>query len=185
MGIRAYRRQLELQRKAVAQRFERHRRRNLIAKRGVHDFIIILDYLSPNFNIGKIFRSAEAFGACEVHLLGTDFFDPAPAKGAFKHVPAKFYMDFIDSYNNLVERGYTIFVLEPSSGQSLFSFDIPEKSAFVLGNEKDGISINYKDYENISTITIPQCGKVESLNVSNTASIVMYEYVRQHGRPEY
>ena len=71
--IREYRRLL---REKALRRYEKHRRRNRFAESGVHDFVIVLDNLKQSFNIGKIFRSADAMGAAEVHLIGTDFFDP-------------------------------------------------------------------------------------------------------------
>ena len=154
----------------------------MLAKPGVNQFIIVLDNLSPLFNIGKIFRSAEAFGAHEVHVIATEFFDPAPSKGSFKYVPAKFFVDFDDSYTNLQARGYTIFTMEPAKGESLYSLKMPEKSAFIFGNERDGVSFNWEKINGMKAIHIPQYGTVESLNVSNVASIVMYEYVRQHGK---
>ena len=88
--IREYRR---LQRKKALRRYEKHRRRNKLAKAGVYEFVIILDNLKQSFNIAKIFRSADAMGAAAVHLIGTDFFDPSPAKGSFKWVPAVFHDD--------------------------------------------------------------------------------------------
>ena len=64
------------------------------AKPGVHDFVLILDGLKPDFNVGKVFRSADAFGAREVHLVNIPFFNVFPSRGSFKHVPAKFHSNF-------------------------------------------------------------------------------------------
>ena len=66
-------------------RFEQARRRNLAsAGPGLHECILVLDGLKPDFNIGKIFRSADAFGAREIHLIGVRSFDPEPAKGSVR-----------------------------------------------------------------------------------------------------
>jgi tRNA G18 (ribose-2'-O)-methylase SpoU len=65
------------------QRYNKQRQRNLLAKSGIHDFIIVLDHMKAGFNVAKIFRSAEAFGAREVHLIDIGPFDPAPGKGSF------------------------------------------------------------------------------------------------------
>lgn len=168
-------------RKRVASRYEKHRRRNMAeAKPGGLKFIMVLDNLKATFNIGKIFRSADAFGAAEVHLVGNHFFDPGPAMGSFKKVPAKFYENFDECYTSLIERGYSLFTLEPETGISLHTAKLPEKSAFIMGHEEFGISFDVGDYPGVQTIAIEQIGQVQSLNVSIAASVVMYEYFRQH-----
>jgi tRNA G18 (ribose-2'-O)-methylase SpoU len=173
-------RMLVRKRKQIARRrFRRQRQRNRLATGGVHDFIVVLDHLKPTFNIGKIFRSADAFGALEVHLVGIDFFDPGPALGSFKWVPARFHDRFETSHRQLVDRGYTVFVLEPENGRDLARTRFPRRSAFVFGHEEFGIRFDKQAFGGLRSLKIPQYGKVQSLNVSIAASVVMYEYVRQ------
>jgi tRNA G18 (ribose-2'-O)-methylase SpoU len=160
-------------------RYEKQRRRNILAEPGAHDFIIVLDHLKAGFNVPKIFRSAEAFGAREVQLIGIGPFDPAPAKGAFKTVPARFFDDFEACHDDLTGRGYTLFTLEAEGGEPLHQAELPAKSAFIFGHEEMGISFDRNAFDGIRCITIPQYGRIESLNVSVAASIVIYEYVRQ------
>ena len=75
-------------------RYNKERQRNVLAKPGVHEFVLILDQLKAGFNIGKIFRSAEAFGATAVHMVNIEPFDPAAAKGSFRKVPVVFHETF-------------------------------------------------------------------------------------------
>lgn len=163
----------------VQQRYDKERQRNVLAKPGEHQFCLVLDQLKPFFNPPKIFRSAEAFGAAAVHLVNIGTFDPAPAKGSFRKVPASFHDDFATCYQQLEEEGYTLYRLDPQAQQSLCSCSLPEKTAFVLGHEEFGFSFDPADYPAIRSLSIPQYGSVQSLNVSIAASIVMYEYVRQ------
>lgn len=174
------REQLKAERRNALKRYEKHRRRNLMAEPGQSAFIVVLDHLKAGFNVPKIFRSADAFGALEVHLIGIGPFDPAPAKGAFKHVPARFHDDFDSCYQDLLARGYRLFALEPDCPDSLTATSLPEKSAFIFGHEERGLSFERRDYPQVECLTIPQVGKVQSLNVSVAASVVMYEYVRQY-----
>jgi len=162
-------------------RYEKQRRRNLLAQPGVHSFVVVLDRLKAGFNVAKIFRSAQAFGAREVHLIGIGPFDPAPAKGAFKAVPARFHDDFDHCCRSLREQGYKLFTLEPNCAANLTCTDLPERSAFIFGHEELGISFDRARYPDIGCLGIPGYGPMESLNVSIAASITMYEYVRQHG----
>jgi len=163
-------------------RYEKERVRNKLAKHGEHQFILVLDNLKSGFNVPKLFRSAEAFGAFEVHLINIGFFDPAPAKGAFRKVPAKFHDNFDTCYQELKQTGYEIFALDFDTEKTLSQIQFPVKSAFILGNEELGLSIDLKSYPDIQKIKIPQFGNVQSLNVSIAGSIVMYEYTQQKFR---
>jgi len=164
-------------------RYEKERRKNLLARPGVHQFILVLDHLKAGFNVPKIFRSAEAFGAAAVHLIGIGPFDPAPAKGSFRKVPAVFHENFGDCRQQLLEEGYSLFRLGLDARQSLCQVVLPEKSAFILGHEEFGCSFDPADYPEIRSISIPQFGSVQSLNVSVASAVVMYEYVRQQQPP--
>jgi len=165
-------------------RFERARRRNLAsAGPGLHKCILVLDGLKPDFNIGKIFRSADAFSVREIHLVGVRAFDPDPAKGSVRWVPFHTHDDFPSCYRVLSKRGYSIVTLEPGCSNLLGEYAFAEKTAFVMGHEEFGISFDRGEFTDIDGLSIPQWGHVQSLNVSVAASIVLYEYVRQHGRP--
>ncbi len=165
-------------------RFERARRRNMAsAAPGIHDCIVVLDGLKPDFNVGKIFRSADAFSAREIHLIGVRAFDPDPAKGSVRWVPFSFHDDFQSCYQLLTDQGYSIVTLEPGCSCCLGEVAFARKTAFVFGHEEFGLSFARNDFPDIKGISIPQWGYVQSLNVSVAASITLYEYVRQHGRP--
>jgi len=161
-------------------RYKKHRQRNLLAEPGINDFIVVLDHLKGGYNVPKIFRTAQAFGARAVHLINVPEFDPAPAKGAFKYVPAKFYENFEQCHQQLNSEGYTFYMLEPATGIELSDVKLAKKAAFIFGNEELGIQFNAKDYPAIKQLNIKHHGFVDSLNVSIAASIVMYEYCCQH-----
>jgi tRNA G18 (ribose-2'-O)-methylase SpoU len=161
-------------------RYNKERQRNLLAQPGPHDFVLVLDRLKPGFNVGKIFRSAQAFGAAAVHLIDIGPFDPAPAKGSFRKVPAVFHETFAACHAALAEQDYAFFLLEPRAASSLPEIRLPRKSAFILGHEEFGFSFAPLEYPDLQKLSIPQFGSVQSLNVSIAASVVMYEYIRQH-----
>jgi len=168
-------------RRQMLLRYNKERQRNLLARPGDHPFVLVLDQLKPGFNVGKIFRSAEAFGAAAVHLINIGPFDPAPAKGSFRKVPAVFHETFAACHAQLSGKGYGFFLLDPAGAGSLCNTVLPEKTAFVLGHEEFGFSFAPQDYPDLRKLAIPQFGSVQSLNVSIAASVVMYEYVRQRG----
>ncbi|MCF8045864.1 MAG: hypothetical protein K9J83_08375 [Desulfarculaceae bacterium] len=184
MSSHKVRQMMKAEKERARLRFKKHIRKNMFARPGANDFVIVLDNLKPTFNVGKIFRSADVFGAKEVHLVGIDFFDPASGKGALKWVPAKFFDTFDDSYARLVQMGYTVFILEPGTGYPVQKAELPEKSAFVLGHEAFGITFDPDGYDRVERLKIPQFGRSQSLNVSVAASVVMYEYVRRWGKEQ-
>ncbi len=179
---RATRKARRDKRQQALRRYEKHRQRNLLAKPGAHEFIVVLDHLKAGFNVPKIFRSAEVFGAAEVHLIGIGPFDVNPAKGAFKSVPARFHEDFSPCHDELISRGYSLFALAAGADTPLPGSRLPVRSAFVVGHEEMGLSFDPRAFPDVGRLSIPQFGRIESLNVSIAASIVMYEYVRQHAR---
>lgn len=169
---RAKRRKLQLK------AFRKQVFHNSNAEPGPLPVVLVLDNLKPDFNVGKIIRSAAAFGAEAVHIIGTAYFDPFPAKGAIKLIPVVFHSNYRNCIDSLQERGYQIYALDLGADLKLGEFKLPEKVAFVLGNEGLGITFDYKN-SGIPALSIPQVGKMDSLNVSVAASISVYEYARQ------
>lgn len=184
MVSRQCREELRQEREQGFKRYRKQRQRNVLAQPGAYPFIIVLDGLKAGFNVPKIFRSAEAFGAAEVHLINIGPFDPAPSKGAFKRVPARFHDSFAECHRELTERGHTLFALEPAAGEPLYAAELPANSAFIFGHEERGVSFDRAHYPDIRCLTIPHAGAMESLNVSIAASVVMYEYARRHAGAE-
>jgi tRNA G18 (ribose-2'-O)-methylase SpoU len=160
-------------------RYDKERQRNLLAEPGPLPVVLVLDHLKAGFNVPKIFRSAQAFGAREVHLIGIGPFDPAPAKGAMRAVPARFFDDFAESHRQLSDDGYRLYTLEPSGGTPLHLAELPERCAFVLGHEELGLSFEPSQYPDIGRLSIPLTGPMQSLNVSVAAAIALYELSRR------
>lgn len=164
-------------------RYEKQRRRNVQAQPGPHTVALVLDRLKADFNVPKIFRSAEAFGAHAVHLVDIGPFDPAPAKGGFKHVPARFHARFDDCRAALDAEDFQLVALDPFADTLIHETALPERCAFVLGHELHGLSEEARASSGARFVRIPQWGAVDSLNVAVAASVALYEYARQQGTP--
>jgi len=150
------------------------------AQLGKHELILVLDNLKPDFNIGKLFRSAEVFNVREVYIIGTKFFDPKPAMGSFSKVKATFFETFGDCFKNLEALEYNIFALQSGGAQLMHQMTFPLRTALVLGHEEYGLSFKPEEFPSIKSITIQQFGVTESLNVSIAGTLSMYEYMRQN-----
>jgi len=160
-------------------RYRKERQKNVLAQPGPHEFVLVLDQLKAGFNVPKILRSAEAFGAAAVHLINIGPFDPSPAKGSFRKVPTVFHDEFATCYQLLNNQGYRFFQFRADAKTPLYKVDFPARSAFVFGHEEFGFSFDQDFYADIEPLAIPQFGSTRCLNVSAAATIVMYEYVRQ------
>ena len=157
------------------------------ARAGRHEFVIVADHLRPWRNAGAILRTADAFGARAMYVVGTEFFDPKAAMGALKHVPLRFFRDFAEAHAALVSEGYTVYVLVPpldgEPARHLHETELPAKTAFVVGNETSGLSFTPEAFQGVLRLGIEQYGKMPCLNASVAAGLAMYEYATQHADP--
>jgi tRNA G18 (ribose-2'-O)-methylase SpoU len=170
---------------ASKNRYRRNYAKDIIYSRhqppGVFPVVLVLDHLKPTFNIGKIIRTANAFGVREIHLVGIPVFNPGPSKGTLRQTLTRSFETFIESHAWLRAEGYSIYALHPRGDGQLGQESLAERSAFVFGHEEHGLSFDPLHYPDIRTLRIAQFGQVESLNVSIAAGLASFEYLRQRG----
>lgn len=144
---------------------------------------VVLDDVRSEMNVGSVFRTADAFIINRIALCGITAVPPMPeihktALGAEYSVEWKHYATALDAVQELRSEGYTICAIEQVHGSvSLEQFEIKRgvKYAIVFGNEVSGVSqavVDASDY----CIELPQCGTKHSLNIANTAAIVMWQF---------
>jgi tRNA (guanosine-2'-O-)-methyltransferase len=139
---------------------------------------ILQDWEDP-YNVGGLFRTADAAGIVKVILTGKT---PSPTEspaiavtsmGAHRSVKFQHEPRYDDAIAAVKAEGYEVVAVEVSEGSQPFHLaPISPKVAFVLGNEKTGI------YPNVlkqcdRAVFIPMCGKGRSLNVQTAAAIVI------------
>lgn len=143
------------------------------------DVIIVLDNVRSLNNIGSFFRTADAFRIGEIFLCGITACPPhreihKTALGAEESVKWRYFETTEEACKYLKENNYKINAVEQIEGSVTLNDFIPEKrSAFIFGNEVDGVDDEVLPYCD-KAIEIPQEGTKHSLNVSVTAGIVMY-----------
>lgn len=143
------------------------------------DVVIILDNVRSLSNIGAFFRTADAFRIGEIILCGITATPPhreihKTALGAEDSVKWSHYESTEEACKYLIEEGYKIYAVEQIEGSvTLSGFTPEEKSAYIFGNEVDGVDDEVLRYCH-KAIEIPQEGTKHSLNVSVTGGIVMY-----------
>ena len=148
--------------------------------------VVVLDNVRSEMNVGSVFRTGDAFVIESVVLCGITSQPPRPeihktALGAEESVQWKYYNDTLDAVNDLRADGYKILSIEQVHGSiSLENFVVSpgEKYAVVFGNEVKGVQQQVVDASD-GGIEIPQLGTKHSLNIANTASIVMWHIFQQ------
>jgi len=148
--------------------------------------VIVLDNIRSLFNVGAVFRTADAFRISAIHLCGITATPPhreihKTALGATESVEWEYFEDVVTSIKSLREKGYKVYAIEQTD-QSIemgkWQLDAEEKVAIVFGNEVKGISESLLPLVD-ACIEIPQYGTKHSLNVSVSAGIVIWNIFQQ------
>jgi len=141
--------------------------------------IIVLDNVRSMENVGSFFRTADAFRIESIYLCGITARPPhreihKTALGADESVDWKYFETTAEACEHLKASGHRIFAVEQVEGSIMLNdFQTPEKSAYIFGNEVDGVDDEALKYCE-QAIEIPQEGTKHSLNVSVSGGIVMY-----------
>lgn len=154
-----------------------------LPRRPIH---IVLDNLRSAFNVGSVFRLADAARAAEVIPCGYTAFPPhhkleQTSLGTTDSVPWRRFEETTSALADLKDKGVQIVAAETARGANLFHrFDYTFPVALVFGNEALGVSeaaLRMCD----AVVEIPVFGYKNSVNVATAAGIVLYEVLRQGG----
>lgn len=156
-------------------------------KIGKVDFVLILDQVKDPGNLGTILRTASAAGAQAV-IMAPGCVDPFSPKvlrsgmGAHFNIPI-FTLNWpeITEFCKRPENHITVCLAESASGTSMWTMDLRQPIAIIIGSEADGASVEAKQAARM-VINIPMPGGSESLNASIAAGILLYEVVRQRSQ---
>ncbi|MEK6616077.1 MAG: 23S rRNA (guanosine(2251)-2'-O)-methyltransferase RlmB [Bacteroidota bacterium] len=154
-----------------------------VFEKGETPLVIILDRITDVRNIGAIARSAECAGvhAMIVPSRGSAQINSDAIKasaGAIYQIPICRSENLKHTFDFLKKSGLRIISCTEKSEKTIYETDFSLPTAIVLGSEEDGISEEYLKLSD-EKVKIPLHGKIESLNVSVSAGIALYEVVRQ------
>lgn len=142
--------------------------------------IIVLDNIRSLSNVGAFFRTADAFRIGELFLCGITACPPhreihKTALGADETVKWRYFETTEAACQELKAEGYRIFAVEQVEGSvSLQDFEFENHTAYILGNEVEGVCEEALPYCE-GAIELPQEGTKHSINVSVCAGIVMWK----------
>ncbi len=145
-------------------------------------FIVILDELEDPHNLGSIIRTAECAGVHGIVIgkrRGVTVNDTVIkcSAGAAEHVKVAKVTNVNDAIKYLKERNIYVYAAD-MDGELLYSSNLRGAIALVVGGEGNGVKRLTKELCD-GVISIPIAGKINSLNASVAAALVIYEKVRQ------
>jgi len=153
----------------------------LAKERNEAPFVVIADCINDPHNLGAIIRSAECAGCHGVIIpkRHSALLTPAAVKasaGAVEHIPVCKVSNLSMAIEFLKENGLWIYALE-ADGVPYDGLDYKGGCALVLGSEGEGVSRLVRENSDF-VVSIPMRGKVNSLNVSNAAAVVLFEVAK-------
>lgn len=144
--------------------------------------IVVVESVEKPGNLGAILRSADAAGVDAVIVCDplTDIYNPnliRSSLGAFFSVPCVTATS-AECIAFLKQRGIQILTAQLQDSDLYYNIDMRRATAIVMGTESTGLTDQWRHAAD-AHIRIPMLGLVDSLNVSVSAAILMYEAVRQ------
>ncbi len=133
-------------------------------------------------NIGSLMRLADNLGANQLFILDNE---KPKRESSIKKTAGLSYKNIklifisFSGFLNLIPEDYKLTAIETSTNSTnIFNTELPEKCAFILGNEKHGLSKEILE-KCKSSVHIPMTGKCKSMNVSHALAVCLFEWQRQ------
>jgi len=152
-------------------------------QRGEPPLLVVCDELSDPHNLGAVIRTAECAGAHGVIIpkrrsAGLTAVVAKTSAGAVSHVPVARVANLPACLKELKKRGIWVFGSDAAGERVLYEADLKGPAAIVIGSEGTGMGRLVTETCDF-LVRIPMNGKLNSLNASAAAAILLYEAVRQ------
>lgn len=145
-------------------------------------FLLILDGIEDPHNLGSIIRVGECCGVSGIVLpkhraVGVTDTVAKISQGAIEHVSVVKVTNINDAIRWLKDNGVTVFCAD-MDGENIFTTNLTGNIAIVIGGENTGVkALTRKLCDGV--ISLPQFGKINSLNASVATGAILYEAIRQ------
>ena len=148
------------------------------------NFVVMLDHLEDPHNLGAIIRTAESAGVDaiiipnkrSVQITGTVM---KVSAGPLSNIDVVEVSNLANAIDTLKDNGFWVYS-SCMDGEDYSKVKYDSKTCLIIGSEGDGVSKLVKDKSDF-IIGIPMKGKVNSLNASVAAGILIYEVIKQKG----
>ena len=155
-------------------------------ERGEPPMVVICDEITDPHNLGAIIRTAECVGAHGVIIpkhrnAGLTAVVAKAAAGALEYMPVARVSNLASAIDELKSHGVWVYGTAADGASSLHRTDLTGPAAVVIGSEGSGIGRLVAEKCDFM-VSIPMKGKINSLNASNAAAILLYEILRQRSQ---
>lgn len=156
---------------------------SIARQRGEQPLVVVCDELSDPHNLGAVIRTADAAGAHGVIIpkrrsAGLTAVVAKTSAGAVAHVPVARVPNLTAALKELKDEGLWVFGTAAEGTTPLYQADLKGPAAIVIGSEGEGMGRLVAETCDF-TVSIPMKGKINSLNASAAAAVLLYEAVRQ------
>lgn len=150
---------------------------------GAAPLILLLDRITDVRNFGAIARTAECAGvhAIVIPEKGSAQINSDAVKtsaGALSHLPVCRVKNLYYTVKDLQKMGLQVVSVSEKTENLMYEADFTVPTVLIMGSEEDGISQELLGLSD-TMVKIPMAGNIESLNVSVSAGVVIYEAIRQ------
>lgn len=147
-----------------------------------HPFHVAIENWQHDLNIGSIVRTANAFAAETVHIVGRRRWNRRGAMVTDRYQHLMHHPDVADFVDWARREGLPVVAVDNVEGSvPVDAADLPERCVLLFGQEGPGLSPEALDAADL-VVEITQYGSTRSINAAAAAAIVMHEWVRRHAR---
>ena len=145
------------------------------------DFVVMLDHIEDPHNLGAIIRTCECAGIKSIIIpkdraAGINDTVIKVSAGAIENVKIIMVNNLVNAINELKKKGYFIYSAD-MDGTDFHTLNYSGKKCLIIGNEGKGVSRLVSENSDF-IVKIPMKGKINSLNASVSAGILIYEMIR-------
>ncbi|MGL5810098.1 MAG: TrmH family RNA methyltransferase [Nocardioides sp.] len=145
-----------------------------------HDFHVAIENWRHDFNIGTVVRTANAFLAAEVHIVGNRRWNRRGAMVTDRYQHVRHHPSAEELAVYLRERGVRLLGIDNLPGSAhLETMPLPREVCFLFGQEGPGLSAPAREVCD-GTFSIAQFGSTRSINASAAAAIAMHTWIREY-----
>ena len=145
-----------------------------------HSFEVAIENWQHDLNIGTIVRTANAFLAARVHIVGKKRWNKRGAMVTDRYQHVVHHRTIEEFTNSVKESGKRVVGIDNLPGSvSITESKLQADTVFVFGQEGPGLSAAMREASD-ELLFIPQFGSTRSINAGVASGIAMYEWISQH-----